>query len=942
MNTEEDEMNLLPDDDYDFYPTTTRLGKPPQIIHEDPSTIGKRRRTNGSTPIPVTHQNLPNPVTNHDVPMNEKKTRTRSGPKPPNIKYNITEDVLTRKADIEVGDLIAASPYLKKQLRDVCRPTRQRQSVPLNSIENGEVVTTAAYAEVHINNRRIKALVDCGAAKSCMSRSMMNVLGMEIDTPSTSVFTLGNGTKQPTLGVILDVPIRIGDAINIPADMEILPQCPAHLILGIDWLNRSQAIINMKLGTLTVSYKQKRMVIPITYIKSTSKPVTMKASRIIYEEESLPRRSQAAQHTPSIEDKETDDEDESEDEETEDEEWEHDDKEEEEEEEENQELCQIMATKHPDQTLKVDHVSETQVIISTKDNGFTLPPYTMCTVDLTESNENTVPLIIHIQPEVTYDEYLHDNQLIDVNMTDQDKEYPPNTIIAHRMTKMEEEVDDEQTMGYELAQMEYHEEDIKYPQKPLDPDKQEKIQLGEIPPDIRESFMQILTEFQDVFDWHNDKMGRTTLLEHEIILKENTIPIRHRPYRMAPIEQEYLKKELDKLCQLGIIKPANTPFTAPIILVKKKNGDYRMVVDYRKLNAQTKVDAYPLPKIDDLIDELGTSCIFTALDLRSGFHQVPLKEDSKEMTGFVTKFGTYQYEMLPMGLVNSPATFQRLIDICFGSLINKCLVAYIDDLNIHSKTYQQHLKDLRQVFVCARQGGLLFNIDKCHFFKDELKFLGYIITTNGVKTDEEKIKKIQDFPRPKSLKQIRSFIGLASYYRRFIQNFAAIARPLHDLTKTTKTIEWSQKATDSFETLKQKLIHAPVLTRADFTKPFIIVCDASQKGLGTILSQLDENGKEHPVIYASRGLKNSEQNYGATKLECLALIWSLQMFRPYLLGKKFTVISDHSPLRWLVQSPKITGIVARWIQYLAEYDFEIQYRSGRKQEAADFLSRLGY
>ncbi|SAL96908.1 hypothetical protein [Absidia glauca] len=911
-----------PQGDYDFY-AATRSERPPEIMHDDKAT--KKRKVHGPENLESRPPHVP-----METDRPNKKPQKRANANPPNLKYNLADDVLSRKADIEVRDLIAASPMLKKQLLEVCRPKRQNRTVSLNAIEEGEIVTTAAYAEVHV------------AAKSCISRTMMKMLDMEIDAQSTSVFTLGNGSKQPTLGIVLDVPIGIADGFNIPDNMEVLPQCPAHLILGIDWLNHAQAIINIKLGTLTVTYKQRKMVIPITYIKASSKPPTLKASNMIYKETELVQTPQPIKKVVPLKDQidEDEDEDDSSDDETEEEEWEHDEKEESE--DDDQELCQLTPIEQKDYTLKVTMGTDTQIEISTTEEGFTLPPYSMCLLDLSAPDDRAIPTIIHMQPDSSYEKYLTIDQFIDVNLSDQDKDYPPNTILAQRMKEIKIDSEDEQAIGFELAHMAIGEDVIQTEQQPLDINQMEKLQVGDVPSDIRESLLKLLSEFQDVFDWHNDRMGRTTLLDHEILLKENTPPIRHRPYRMAPVEQEYLKKELDRLCDLGIIKPANTPFTAPIILVKKKNGDYRMVVDYRKLNAQTKVDAYPLPKIDDLIDELGNSRIFSALDLRSGFHQVPLKQNSKELTGFVTKFGTYQYEMLPMGLVNSPATFQRLIDLCFGSLLNKCLVAYIDDLNIHSRTLQQHLKDLRQVFICARHGGLLFNIDKCTFFKEELKFLGYIITKKGISTDKDKILKIQEFPQPKTLKQIRSFIGLASYYRRFIQNFAAIARPLHEQTKTTKVTVWDQKATDAFKTLKQKLTNAPVLRRADFSKPFVIVCDASQKGLGTILSQLDEDGKEHPVIYASRGLKNSERNYGATKLECLALIWSLHIFRPYLLGRKFTVISNHSPLKWLVQSPKITGIVARWVQYLADYDFEIKYRSGRKQEAADFLSRLGY
>ncbi|KAG1167628.1 hypothetical protein G6F70_009441 [Rhizopus microsporus] len=272
-----------------------------------------------------------------------------------------------------------------------------------------------------------------------------------------------------------------------------------------------------------------------------------------------------------------------------------------------------------------------------------------------------------------------------------------------------------------------------------------------------------------------------------------------------------------------------------------------MVIDYRKLNAITKKDAYPLPRIDDLLDTLGKAKVFSALDMRAGFHQVPLEESSKELTAFTTKFGTYHYNMLPMGLVNSPATFQRLIDLCFRPLISKCLVAYIDDLNVYSDNEHEHLHHLELVFQCIEAANLILNPEKCFFFKNHLKFLGYIVTKDGIHTDPDKIKKIIEYPRPKSITQVRAFLGIASYYRRFIKDFAAIARPLHDQTKTKKKIPWTQATTNSFETLKKKLTTAPVLARPDFNKEFILVTDASKLGLGCVLTQLDEEGKEHPI-----------------------------------------------------------------------------------------------
>ncbi|SAL96924.1 hypothetical protein [Absidia glauca] len=310
--------------DYDFY-AATRSERPPEIIHDDKTH--KKRKVYGPENEIVQEPSPPHVPMETDRPTKKPQRRKKMNQLSPDFKYNIADDVLSRKADIEVGDLIASSPLLKRQLLEVCRPKRQTRNETLNTIEEGEIVTTAAYAEVHVGTRKIKALIDCGAAKSCISRSMMKMLDMEIDAQSTSVFTLGNGTKQPTLGIVLDVPIKIGDGFSIPANMEVLPQCPAHLILGIDWLNHAQAIINIKLGTLTVFYKQKKMIIPITYIKASSKPATLKSSNMIYKESELKQTPQSSKSVAPLKDLITED-DES-DEETEEEEWEHDEKEEE-------------------------------------------------------------------------------------------------------------------------------------------------------------------------------------------------------------------------------------------------------------------------------------------------------------------------------------------------------------------------------------------------------------------------------------------------------------------------------------------------------------------------------------------------------------------------------------------------------------------------------------
>ncbi|MEG1463015.1 MAG: reverse transcriptase family protein [Anaerorhabdus sp.] len=443
-----------------------------------------------------------------------------------------------------------------------------------------------------------------------------------------------------------------------------------------------------------------------------------------------------------------------------------------------------------------------------------------------------------------------------------------------------------------------------------------------------------------MFDWNNDSLGCTPLIKHRIIT-EDVPPIRCRPYRISPAENESLKIEIDKLSELGVIRPSNSPWSSPIILVKKKDGSYRLVIDYRKINAITKKDAYALPRIETLLDTLGNAKVFSALDMRSGFYQVALAEDSIEKSAFSTaQYGQWEYTRMPMGLCNSVGTFQRMVDLVFKDLINRSLVAYIDDLNCYSKCPEDHIIDLEKLFVCVRKANLKLNISKCFFFKDRLNFLGYIVTQKGLECDPDKITKIVNFDIPRTVTQVKSFIGIASYYRRFIENFAAIARPLHKLTKKGHNT-WNDESIDSFNKLKFALTNTPVLVRPDFDKPFILVTDASKVGLGAVLTQLDDNGHEHPVQYISRGLRGAEINYGVSKLEGLAIVWAVKIFRPYLLGKKFTIITDHSALNGLLKSQEPTGILARWIAILNEYDFEIRYRPGRVNESADFLSRLG-
>ncbi|KAG1514733.1 hypothetical protein G6F45_011487 [Rhizopus arrhizus] len=881
----------------------------------------------------------------------------------PEILYDIAADVLDKPANITVRDLITTVPSLRRQLTTACRPNQQKRTISPDKTtiavieDNEDYSTTAVYSKVSIGSKRIRALVDCGAAKTCMSKALADALNLEIDASSESVFTLGNGTKQPALGIIYDVPIQVKENMIIPCTVEVLPSCPSHFIIGNNWLNRSKARIDFNTSSLKVTYKNKNAELEISFLRKNEKlpqvssykqtyknPVSTTNSHLVkqvhFEDETIENSSEESSENETEE--ESSSLNESED-------------------EENDEKSLLVLENDGQEEMVINHLKDICYITAGR-NGLYISANSSkkLVIDKAKTQNKNIKYIFEItNAKLKYvygcfdssSNLIMNRKTIEIHLYNRTREHillcPFEEIGILEEIDLQEETN---VKAYdvlsnpELFVMDLEESPSinKKEKEPLESELYTKLEVGNLDKAVEKKLRILLKKYYSIFDWNNDTIGNTSIITHKIIIEQDTQPISHRPYRLSPIEAKYLEQEIDKYCKLGVISPSNSPWAAPVILVKKKNGEYRMVIDYRKLNAVTKKDSYPLPRIDDLLDTLGKASIFSALDMRAGFHQVPLEEESKELTAFTTKYGVYHYNTLPMGLVNSPATFQRLIDLCFRPLINKCLVAYIDDLNIYSRNNDDHLQHLEQVFNCIKIANLKLNPEKCFFFKNHLKFLGYIITKEGIQTDPSKIQKIIDYPIPQTVTQIRGFLGLASYYRRFIKNFAAIARPLHDQTKTLKKIPWTDKTTQSFLTLKGLLTTAPVLSRPDFSKPFILVTDASKLGLGCILTQLDADGKEHPVIYASRSLKSSEVNYAATKLECLAVVWAVKMFRPYLLGEKFTIMTDHSALTGLLKAKNPTGILARWIAILSEYEYEIKYRPGRVNESADFLSRLGY
>ncbi len=435
-------------------------------------------------------------------------------------------------------------------------------------------------------------------------------------------------------------------------------------------------------------------------------------------------------------------------------------------------------------------------------------------------------------------------------------------------------------------------------------------------------------------------LGCTHLVQHTINTGDAQ-PVRSQIYHYSPKLKDVLCKGLDEWLSYGVVEPSRSPWRSSILLVKKKADEYRWVVDFRELNKVSKPDAYPMPRVNDILDSLRDAKYLSSIDLKSAYFQIPLDEASKEKTAFVIPGrGLFQFTRMPQGLNTSAATWQRFIDSVVGSDLSSNVFVYLDDIIIVSKDFDHHEEILTKILNRLMEAGLTINFDKCHFCLPELKYLGYIVNRNGLMVNPEKVSAIAEFPRPTSSTAVKRFVGLASWYRRFIENFSTIMDPLHKLTGKNKPFIWSEECEESFVKIKTLLTSAPVLSCPDFSKKFIIHTDASNVGLGAILTQEADDGVgENVIAYASRSLSKPERNYSTTELECLGVLWAIEKFRCYVEGYRFTVVTDHASLRWLDRMKDPVGRLGRWAVRLQQYDYEIIHRKGKDNEGPDALSR---
>jgi len=469
--------------------------------------------------------------------------------------------------------------------------------------------------------------------------------------------------------------------------------------------------------------------------------------------------------------------------------------------------------------------------------------------------------------------------------------------------------------------------------------------------------LNLIADWHDVFSKHDLDVGLTSLVKHRINLNDVS-PFKQRHRKIPHSMYAEVRDHLQQLLDIGIIRKSQSPWSSNMVLVRKKDSSLRLCVDFRQLNRRTVMDAYALPRIDELLEGLGGNRYYSVLDMKSGYHQVEVEENHKQYTAFTAgPLGFYEYERLPFGLSNSPATYQRLMESCLSDLMfgeDKVCHIYLDDVIVATKTFSDHKHCLEKVFSKMKDAGMKLSPKKCYLFQDKVKYVGHVVSSQGIETDPEKTKKISTWPTPTNVDEVRTYLGFTSYYRRFVKDFAAIAKPLNALiggsrnkrkragsrSVDSRKWEWGERQQAAFDKLKQALTSPPILAYPDYSKPFVLHTDASSNGLGAVLYQ-NFDGIDRVIAYASRGLSQAEQRYQVHKQEFLALKWAVtSKFHDYLYGTSFVVFTDNNPMTYVLEKAKLDATGHRWVAALGVYDFTIKYRTGKSNADADGLSRM--
>jgi RNase H-like domain found in reverse transcriptase/Reverse transcriptase (RNA-dependent DNA polymerase)/gag-polyprotein putative aspartyl protease len=817
-----------------------------------------------------------------------KKKRVSFSEKPQiereTMPYSIVSDMMHMKSNITVAQLLNIPQY-KKELKKALTPKRRvvrkgkGKGKEIKEMVIGMASShTPMMCKGQVASWTIDLIIDSGSSVSIISKAFANHIHRSPDRTSTRTITGIHGDQKGSLGVINDIPVHLGDVI-ISTDMEVIDTQAYTMVLGNDWLQKAHAKIEYSPPRLTINDHKRMAVIECKYT----------TGELTFEEEE------------EEEEEEEDDDDESSDEEND---------------------------------LDLSGLSNMSLVVTEKESpdqhyyrfdpwGIEIDHETFSWEEYQLMNEKFNPWLREQRYRHKYKHWFHG----------------PDASCWCKIKLITKEDECNQCKeDYErwCTLQVIPTKDVQSAQANLVMGGSERLNQSK----YKGTVEHLLDQYPQIIARDITELGKTTKVTHHIDTG-GAQPIRQYPYSLSPKYSQFLKEEIERLKIQGLIVPSKSPWTSPALVVGKANGKLRLVVDYRKLNKVTKPDAYPLPKISDMLDALANCAFFSTLDLTSGFWQVTMDTADREKTAFCTRFGTYEFTVMPFGLMNAPATFQRLMNNVLYEVLWKFALVYMDDIIIFSKTSNEHENHLNQVFQLLSQAGLKLNPDKCDFYQNRILFLGHMISEEGIQPNPALVEKIKTCPRPTTKTRIRSFLGLASYYRRFIKNFSGIARPLYNLTKQDEVFSWTEDCENAYEHLKMCLTTQPVVVYPDFNKHFYLNTDASNYAIGVVLAQRDDNNHERVIAYASRVLTTAETHYTVTEKECLAVIWATKYFNTFLQGSSFSIITDHEAIPWLKKHKNPKGRLARWIIHLSEYEpYTIIRRKGSSHTNADALSRL--
>lgn len=472
------------------------------------------------------------------------------------------------------------------------------------------------------------------------------------------------------------------------------------------------------------------------------------------------------------------------------------------------------------------------------------------------------------------------------------------------------------------------------------PGAQHVVAVSGIPRSCYEVLNSVIGTYRDIFSTKTTPVNAAKSLEPAVIDTGGHPPIKQPGYRMPLTKRQKVEECVQEMLQDKIIQPSSSSWSSPITLTDKRDGSTRFCVDYRKLNAITRKDAHPLPLIQDVFDQVAGSKIFSTLDLKSGYWQVPMESSSIPKTAFSCHLGLFEFLRMPFGLTNAPAIFQRAMNKVLTGLIGRCCMVYIDDIVVFSKTPEEHAQHLQQVFECLRKAGLQLKPSKCSFGLPQIELLGHSVSADGIAPLPQRVEAIKNLGPPENVSQVRSFLGMGNFYRSFIDNYSVLAAPLTDLTKAREPFRWGQEQQEAYDALKNALTQAPILAHPDVRRPYILYTDASDKAVGAILVQKDDNGLERVISYLSHKLSDVQLRWATIEKEAFAVIYALKKFHAYLWGAEFEIHTDHKPLRCLFKSEIKNTKLQRWALNISLYNAPIMYHPGKKNIRADMLSRI--